>query len=655
MKPVLVLIDLQRDFLSDITDPHPEMLVYRVEQALAFFRSRSLPIVHLRMEVTLDPDNRMPHWRKENRQDCLRGTAGAQPPTLCDALKEEPVIVKPFFSGFGNPALADHLKQLEASCLILAGLNSHVCVKETALDAYSRGYDVKLLEGAVGTYDPISGELAERYLNERGLPSMTFQELTEALDGETSSRVSSDEVLPSALVCGQFVKSSESLWTHHGPADKVPLWSCSAAAEKTLDDAVFTAALAQRAWWSGGARQRKEVLHRFCDLLEANADRLAELLIEDVGKPWSHARTEIKASTAMVEAVLQRFEEDLDTRDERWRRRPLGVVALVTPFNNPLMIALGKIAPALAFGNSVVWKPALPGWRVACEAVKLLTEAGLPGGVLNLLCGGADIARRLMEHGGIDAVTISGGAKAGYSARAICAARNRPLQAELGGNNAALVWGEVDWSEVADKVVRGAFGFAGQRCTANRRLVVWKNDLEQALEALKQALDAYPVGDLRDPAVDCGPVISAGHLERIHSTIEIARRAGAKSFTKPLERAEGYHQSPTVFWQADPMSHLVQVESFGPLLVVQKAQSLQHAMALMNGVSQGLVLSLFSPDQTVRRQFLEGAKAGILKLDQATHGAQPDVPFGGWKQTGVGPPEHGPGDVEFYTRYQALY
>ena len=192
MKPVLVLIDLQRDFLSDITDPHPEMLVYRVEQALAFFRSRSLPIVHLRMEVTLDPDNRMPHWRKENRQDCLRGTAGAQPPTLCDALKEEPVIVKPFFSGFGNPALADHLKQLEASCLILAGLNSHVCVKETALDAYSRGYDVKLLEGAVGTYDPISGELAERYLNERGLPSMTFQELTEALDGETSSRVSSD-------------------------------------------------------------------------------------------------------------------------------------------------------------------------------------------------------------------------------------------------------------------------------------------------------------------------------------------------------------------------------------------------------------------------------------------------------------------------------
>ncbi|MCA9779009.1 MAG: aldehyde dehydrogenase family protein, partial [Candidatus Eremiobacteraeota bacterium] len=256
-------------------------------------------------------------------------------------------------------------------------------------------------------------------------------------------------------------------------------------------------------------------------------------------------------------------------------------------------------------------------------------------------------------HPGIDAVTLSGGLRAGYAAVSVCSSLHKPLQAELGGNNAAIAWGDFDLENMAAEVTSGAFGFAGQRCTANRRLIVEESRFDGVLEILRERVSSYPVGDPRLDATDCGPMISAAQRSKFLRALEIAH--DSKKFSALQPREAGYYQAPVLVWGCRPESHIVQEESFGPVLVLQTARDFEQAIELANGVKQGLAASRFCLEEDLQSRFLTHAQAGILKLNSATHGAHPEVPFGGWKRSGLGPPEHGPGDVEFYTKWQAVY
>jgi acyl-CoA reductase-like NAD-dependent aldehyde dehydrogenase len=340
-------------------------------------------------------------------------------------------------------------------------------------------------------------------------------------------------------------------------------------------------------------------------------------------------------------------------------RRPQGVIAAITPWNNPLAIPLGKLAPALLFGNTVAWKPAIPGAGIAQRVFELLEDCGCPLGAVTLLQGDHTTAERLISDPGIDAVTLTGSSGAGYAAQVLCARRRIPLQAELGGNNGVIVWGDADLEKTARMLAIGAFGSAGQRCTAARRLIVDTACFGTFLEPFVTAVRALKWGDPLDEATEIGPVISPASRQRIEELVDRARAAGAEVLAPHGPRPEavgtGCYVPPTIVVCGDPVAEIVQEETFGPVAVIQRAGDWDEALALCNGVRQGLVASLFSRSESRQQDFLAKAQAGMLKINAAPEGAAPDAPFCAWKESGVGPPEHGLTDRDFYCRYQTVY
>jgi acyl-CoA reductase-like NAD-dependent aldehyde dehydrogenase len=267
-----------------------------------------------------------------------------------------------------------------------------------------------------------------------------------------------------------------------------------------------------------------------------------------------------------------------------------------------------------------------------------------------------------MRADGIDAVTVTGSERTGRIAQRLTASRFLPLQAELGGNNASIVWEPDDFGAALAQVTRGAFGFAGQRCTANRRVIVPESLLERAVAVLEAETCALVVAEPELETTDVGPVISERARARIESVLARARDAGfhvlspARALASFAElSAIGSYVAPAVVVVTDPAHELVTEETFGPLLVVEPAKTFDDALALAGAVRQGLVLSLFSREPRLRAEFLDRARAGVLKLDASTVAAGVHAPFGGFGASGVGPPEHGDGDREFYTRLQAVY
>jgi alpha-ketoglutaric semialdehyde dehydrogenase len=400
------------------------------------------------------------------------------------------------------------------------------------------------------------------------------------------------------------------------------------------------------------------MLSRAADLLEPEAESLALEMAGEIGKPVFYAQIEVQRSAQMLRAIAARAaaasEETLAPGIEL-RRRPLGVVAVITPWNNPVYIPLGKIAAALVHGNAVLWKPAPLAHAISERIAAILSRAGLPEGLLGVVAGSRREALLAMRAAEVDAVTLTGSALAGFAAQEICARRSLPLQAELGGNNAALVW-DGDLDHAAMEIADGAFAQAGQRCTANRRVVVESSRHRELLELLERETAALAWGDPHDARTRIGPMVGIEQRDRLAATVE---RSGLER-TVPHGReavagVEGAWYPPTIVSCEDPDSEIVQRETFGPLLVVQPAQSLEHGISLVNGVSQGLVASLFTGSPDVRARFLDEAQAGIVKLNRSTADAELDVPFGGWKASATGPPEHGDFDLEFHTLPQTLY
>jgi len=347
----------------------------------------------------------------------------------------------------------------------------------------------------------------------------------------------------------------------------------------------------------------------------------------------------------------------------RVRRQPLGVVALISPWNNPVAIPVGKIVPALVYGNPVVWKPAPAATRISQAILKLLHGVGVPTNAVRLLPGDHLTAQQLATNKDIDAVTLTGSAAAGYAIQEICARRFIPLQAELSGNNAAIVWDDVDLPHAAAQIARGAFGFAGQRCTANRRVIVSRRNFGNLWRELRRAAKKLVWGDPLDKATDLGPVIHTGKRDEHTALIHDAKKSGALHRVEWLfagrarERwvKAGAYAQPVMVGCDRPEHPLVKEETMSPLLVVQRADDFDQALELCNGVRHGLAAALFSHSVRRQQKFLAEARAGILKLNSATAGVDVTLPFGGWKASGLGPPEHGEGDRQFYARIQTIY
>jgi alpha-ketoglutaric semialdehyde dehydrogenase len=438
-----------------------------------------------------------------------------------------------------------------------------------------------------------------------------------------------------------------------------------AAADEGLSGVALAAINFFDAWCDSSKETRANLVLRLADVLAPEIEHFAKLMAKEIGKPIRFGRAEGQHSLEMLRNIVSRAERHdplADKHDDyEVRRRPHGVIAVITPWNNPIYIPLGKIVPAILYGNVVVWKPAPEATMVSRHLFQCFVKANWPEWLINLLEGGKHEAEMLMQDRRIGAVTITGSSAAGYSAQEICARRRIPLQAELGGNNAGIVWLDADQQAAAWMIAAGAFELAGQRCTANRRAIIQEARCEEFMQMLLKTTSSLKWGDPLDVDTDIGPLINPSECDRVAGVVERAVAECGRPLLPlgeqppTVEEHAGKFYSPTILYCDDPAREIVQEETFGPVLVVQPAKDWDDAMRLCNGVRQGLSAAVFTTSRDIAQKFLEQARAGILKVNQSTAGAAVGAPFGGWKASGVGTPEHGRFDAEFFTRPQTVY
>lgn len=411
-----------------------------------------------------------------------------------------------------------------------------------------------------------------------------------------------------------------------------------------LDEAVAAARRAQRAWDATPLSKRLDVVRRFgAELRQRSADFVG-LLGREVGKPAWEAKTEVAALSAKIEITANEGlalvrDYDLDGGRFSARFRPLGVLAVLGPFNFPLHLPNGHIIPALLTGNTVVFKPSELTPACAQVYVQAAEAAGLPPGVLNLVQGDARVGAALSSHPDIDGVLFTGSSAAGRAiAQANLERPSRMLALEMGGKNAAVVLADAPFEKAVYDVVFSAYATAGQRCTAVSRVVVEKDIVERFIDALSFRAEKLKVGHPRAPDTFTGPVVSQAAFEKFQSA---QRAAESETEVVVASRAvdvgvQGYYLSPAVHRVAavDTTSRYQQEELFGPDLAVYTAEDAEHAAAVANATEYGLAAAVFTKSESNFEWMARRLRVGVLAWNAPSVGSSSRLPFGGLRRSG---------------------
>lgn len=448
-----------------------------------------------------------------------------------------------------------------------------------------------------------------------------------------------------------------------------PSQTVAIARHASADDvrrAVDAARAAFPKWSATPAGDRGRILMRAADILESRAAAIALGFSREEGKPLAEAQGEVRRAAAILRYYGgQTLEPDGEVYPSQSpeilliaRREPIGVVAVITPWNFPIAIPAWKIAPALAFGNTVVWKPAEIVPLTSLRLVEALTEAGLPAGVLNMLIGRGSVLGDPLVSSPVDGVTFTGSNATGMSIARLAAGSRIRAQLEMGGKNAVVVLADADLAFAADQVARGAFLSAGQKCTATSRVYVGRGVHERFVELLKEVVRSWPVGDPTDPRSVIGPLASAAQLESVLGRLRLARSQKASFVIGGDERLaidDGYYVAPTVLADVSADSPIVREEVFGPVACVVAVDSFEEGLACANDTEYGLTAALFTRDLRAALAFARRARAGVVKINQETAGIEPHVPFGGMKASSLGGREQGKAARDFYTEWKTVY
>jgi aldehyde dehydrogenase (NAD+) len=431
--------------------------------------------------------------------------------------------------------------------------------------------------------------------------------------------------------------------------------------------AVQAARAAFPAWRATPPPARGEVLRRAADVLEARAGEIGREFAREEGKTLAEAVGETRRAVAILRYFAgQTLEPDGETYPSASpltllyaRREPVGVVLAITPWNFPIAIPAWKIAPALAYGNTVVWKPAALTPLTSVRFLEALREAGLPDGVLNLVLGrGSVVGDALVEHPEVDAVTFTGSNAVGRDIQRRAIERGAKVQLEMGGKNPAVVLADADLDLATLQVARGAFLSAGQKCTATSRVIVERAIFEPFAERLATVARTWKLGDPLDPETQVGPVVSQSALDTILGYLERGRSDGGH-FLAGGGRAErlgdGYFVEPTVVEGLGPASSFVREEIFGPVVALLPADDLGDALAQANDTVYGLSASLFTRDLGAALRFAQEIRAGVVKINQESAGLELQVPFGGMKASSSGSREQGKVARDFFTQWKTVY
>jgi aldehyde dehydrogenase (NAD+) len=436
-----------------------------------------------------------------------------------------------------------------------------------------------------------------------------------------------------------------------------------------VDDAVAAAAAALPGWAATPPPRRGAILLEAWLRLRERAEAFAETLTRETGKVITDARGEVRRALNVLEFTAgegrrlggETIPSELPQNLIFTRRRPLGVVALITPWNFPIAIPIWKVAPALLCGNTVVLKPATTTPLCALRIAELFADAGLPPGVLNVVTGpGGTVGDRLVTHPEVRAVSFTGSTEVGSALYGRASAGLRRVQCEMGGKNALVVLPDADLDLAVEATVQGAFGFCGQRCTATSRVVVHQAVREAFLDRLVARVRALRVGDPMDPQADLGPLASAAQLEKVLGYVELGRAEGARVLTggervRPAGLEEGYFVAPTVFDGVEPRMRLAQEEIFGPVLAVLTCRDLDEAIAIVNDSAYGFKAALYTRDVNAAMRFVDRVDVAMVHINAPTLGGEVQAPFGGRKASGTGWKEQGRAAIEFFSEELVVY
>ncbi len=460
------------------------------------------------------------------------------------------------------------------------------------------------------------------------------------------------------LIDGQWVEGACEPFKVTNPATLETVATCANGTTEQLDLAVQAAQRAFKSWQHVSHEERKAILHRIADEIAANRDELAALIVAEQGKPFGLAIGEVEGGiawtryTAETEIPVEVFEDTEDKLIEG-HRKPLGVVASITPWNWPFMIAIWHIMPALRTGNTVISKPSGLTPLSTIKLVEIINNH-LPAGVINIVTGERGIGSGITAHPGINKIVFTGSTPTGQSVMRNAADNLKRLTLELGGNDAAIVLPGTDVSNVAPAIFGAAFLNMGQTCGALKRLYVHESLYEEMSAALADIAKQQVVGNGMDESVNFGPVQNKDQLDLVTGLVDDAKTRGARILCggAPLDQV-GYFYPPTIVADISNEAPLVQEEQFGPVLPVIKYTDVETAIEMANGIDMGLDGSVWGPDTQEATTIASRLECGTTFVN--THAEiQPNVPFGGCKMSGFGV-EFGLEGLLEYTAMQVVH
>ena len=435
-----------------------------------------------------------------------------------------------------------------------------------------------------------------------------------------------------------------------------------------VDSAVSAARTAFATWSRLPAPERGEILRRIGDVLSERKDELAFEMTREMGKPHFETRGDVQEAidTAYYAASETRrmfghtVPSELPNKFNMSIRRPLGVIGVITAWNFPVAVPTWKMFPAIACGNTVVFKPSEDAPHSGMLLVKAFIDAGLPEGVVNLVQGAGEVGSALVSHPDVNAVSFTGSTATGARIAETCGAMHKRVSLEMGGKNPMIVMEDADLDLVLDGILWGAFGTTGQRCTATSRLIVHEDVHDKLVDMLCDAASNLTIGYGNEEGVEMGPVINEKAIEKVMGYIDVGKDEGA-TLRLGGKRAtggaldNGFFIEPTVFTGVSRHMRIAREEIFGPVLSVIKISSYDEAVSIANDVPYGLSSSIYTRDVARAFKAMHDIEAGITYVNGPTIGAEAHMPFGGVKQTGNGHREGGWEVFDFYTETKTVY
>ena len=469
------------------------------------------------------------------------------------------------------------------------------------------------------------------------------------------------------FIAGQWVAGTGEV-ENRNPSDLSDLIGVYAQASgDQLEQALDAAAVAQKEWAAYGMERKQAVLNAIGNEMMARAEELGTLLSREEGKPLAEGKGEVYRAgqffTYYAAECLRQLGENADSVrpniEVDVRREPVGTVAIISPWNFPTATASWKIAPALCYGNAVIWKPANITPASAVALTEIISRQDIPAGLFNLVMGaGRDVGQRLVESPKINAISFTGSVPVGRGIAMAAVQNFTKIQAEMGSKNALAVMDDADLDLAVSLALGGAFGGSGQKCTASSRLIVHAGVHDAFVEKLVAGAQAMKVGHYLEEGIAMGPVVSEQQLNENLAYADLGKTEGAELACGGVRLDmphEGYYMSPGVFLNTTNDMRINREEMFAPLTSVVKVGSYDEALATVNDTNFGLTSGIVTKSLARATHFRRNARTGVVTVNLPTAGTDYHVPFGGRGDSSYGPREQGKAAAEFYTTVKTAY